>query len=61
MILLENFRKIMTNNYNYENSRSCNKWDKYWIKSNITTPNPILDLEVNKYNNVYNITVNQTE
>ena len=31
------------------------------LNPNITTPNPILDLEVNKYNNVYNITVNQTE
>ena len=46
----------MTNNNNcenYPNCRNCNKWANCWSKGNINAPNPLLDIEVAKYNNVY--------
>ena len=46
----------MTNNNNCENHpncRNCNKWGDCWSKSNITAPNPLLDVEVDNYNNVF--------
>lgn len=46
----------MKNNSNcesYPNCRNCNKWLNCWITGSINAPNPLLNIEVDKYNNIY--------